>query len=135
MMGSQDPMNYGDSFSYQLKFPDAGLFRYHPHIDEQIQQELGLYGNYLVTPEDNSDREKSSFNSEQVLILDDIQLSSDGTPQVQKNPENQSLMGRYGDQMLINGQENFSFEASSGDVVRLYLTNTANVRPFHLAIS
>ncbi|HMT27514.1 MAG TPA: multicopper oxidase domain-containing protein, partial [Candidatus Absconditabacterales bacterium] len=26
MMGSQDPMNYGDSFSYQLKFPDAGLF-------------------------------------------------------------------------------------------------------------
>lgn len=135
MMGSQDPMRYGDSFSYQLKFPDAGLFRYHPHMDEQIQQELGLYGNYLVTDEDKSDWQKNSFNSEQALILDDIQLTPDGIPQVQKNPDNQSLMGRYGNQMLINGQEYFSFGASSGDIVRLYLTNTANVRPFLLAIS
>ena len=38
----------GESFEYQLKFPDSGLFWYHPHVREDYQQELGLYGAILV---------------------------------------------------------------------------------------
>ena len=40
----------GQSFTYQLKFPDEGLFWYHPHVREDIQQDLGLYGNIFVSP-------------------------------------------------------------------------------------
>jgi FtsP/CotA-like multicopper oxidase with cupredoxin domain len=43
-------------------------------------------------------------------------------------------MGRYGNVMLVNGQTDFSMEARRGEVVRLYLTNTANVRPFNFSI-
>src|SRR5258707_15594933 len=37
-----------DAFTYQLRFPDAGIYWYHPHIREDIQQALGLYGNIVV---------------------------------------------------------------------------------------
>ena len=37
-------------FTYRLRFPDAGIYWYHPHVREDIQQELGLYGNLLVRP-------------------------------------------------------------------------------------
>jgi FtsP/CotA-like multicopper oxidase with cupredoxin domain len=36
--------------------------------------------------------------------------------------------------MLINGATEYSFEASPGEVMRLYLTNTANVRRFAFRI-
>ncbi|MDC1205651.1 multicopper oxidase domain-containing protein, partial [Candidatus Pacebacteria bacterium] len=41
----------GDSFSYELEFPDTGVFWYHPHVREDYQQELGLYGNFIVEEE------------------------------------------------------------------------------------
>jgi len=43
-------------------------------------------------------------------------------------------MGRYGNVMLVNGQTEYTMEARRGEVVRLYLTNTANVRPFNVRI-
>ena len=36
--------------------------------------------------------------------------------------------------MLINGETTFSGEASVGEVVRLYLVNTANTRIFNVAL-
>ncbi|MCA9360513.1 multicopper oxidase domain-containing protein, partial [Candidatus Kaiserbacteria bacterium] len=38
----------GESFSYELEFPDTGVFWYHPHVREDYQQEMGLYGNMIV---------------------------------------------------------------------------------------
>lgn len=132
MMGKQDPINYGDSFEYQIHFPDAGVFWYHPHMDEQIQQELWLYGNYIVTGtwEDRT----SGFDSQKTLVLDDIQLNDNNTPQVTTNPDNQMLMGRYGNDMLINGQESYTLDLTGWQIYRFYITNVANVRPFHLTI-
>jgi FtsP/CotA-like multicopper oxidase with cupredoxin domain len=43
-------------------------------------------------------------------------------------------MGRYGNVMLINGETRFSGAAAAGEVVRLYLVNTANTRIFNFAI-
>ena len=31
----------GESFSYELEFPDTGVFWYHPHVREDYQQEMG----------------------------------------------------------------------------------------------
>src|SRR3989344_2602467 len=47
---SQKPIHPGESFTYKVRFPDEGIFWYHPHIREDYAQELGLYGNYLVVP-------------------------------------------------------------------------------------
>jgi suppressor of ftsI len=44
------------------------------------------------------------------------------------------LMGRYGNKTLVNGQDRYT-QAITGNTTRLYLTNTANVRPFNLTIS
>jgi FtsP/CotA-like multicopper oxidase with cupredoxin domain len=43
-------------------------------------------------------------------------------------------MGRFGNVMLVNGESHFSGEAAVGEVVRLYLVNTANTRLFNIAI-
>jgi FtsP/CotA-like multicopper oxidase with cupredoxin domain len=43
-------------------------------------------------------------------------------------------MGRYGNVMLVNGATVYALEARRGEVVRFYLTNTANVRPFNIRI-
>jgi FtsP/CotA-like multicopper oxidase with cupredoxin domain len=43
-------------------------------------------------------------------------------------------MGRFGNVMLINGEPRFSAEASVGEVVRLYVVNTANTRIFKFAL-
>ena len=47
---TQDPIKPGQSFTYTLKFPDEGVYWYHPHIREDYAQELGLYGNFIVIP-------------------------------------------------------------------------------------
>ena len=43
-------------------------------------------------------------------------------------------MGRYGNVMLINGETQFSGQAAAGEVVRLYVVNTANTRIFNFAV-
>jgi FtsP/CotA-like multicopper oxidase with cupredoxin domain len=43
-------------------------------------------------------------------------------------------MGRFGDHMLVSGEEEISLSVRRGEVVRLYLTNTANTRVFNVAV-
>jgi len=43
-------------------------------------------------------------------------------------------MGRYGNVMLINGETEFSGQVAVGEVVRLYLVNTANTRIFNFVV-
>ena len=67
----------GERFTYRLRFPDAGIYWYHPHVREDIQQDLGLYGNMLV----RSPRRRllrARRNREEVLMLDDLLVGDDG---------------------------------------------------------
>lgn len=43
-------------------------------------------------------------------------------------------MGRYGNVMLINGETNYQLNATKGEVIRFYLTNAANARPFNFGV-
>ena len=43
-------------------------------------------------------------------------------------------MGRFGNVMLIAGEPDLSLEAKQDEVVRFYLTNTANTRVFNVAL-
>lgn len=122
----------GQNFTYTLKFPDAGMYWYHPHVREDFQQELGLYGNYLVEPADSN--YWSPVNREVPLFLDDI-LIENGKILLSKDSADRTLMGRFGNVMLVNGETNYSLSVHKGEVVRFYITNSANVRPFNISIN
>src|SRR5678816_4367671 len=47
---TQDTVAPGATFTYVVRVPDSGIYWYHPHVREDIQQDLGLYGNVLVRP-------------------------------------------------------------------------------------
>ena len=72
---TQDPVNPGETFVYHVYFPDPGIYWYHPHVREDIQQELGLYGNMIVESPDPD--YYSPVNREEVLILDDLFMDRD----------------------------------------------------------
>lgn len=128
---TQEEMKPGETFSYKLKFPDVGMYWYHPHVREDYQQELGLYGGYLVIPESNT--YWSPVNREVPLFLDDI-LIEEGNILLSKDKADRTLMGRFGNVMLVNGDDNYRLDMKKGEVVRLYVTNAANARPFNFAI-
>lgn len=130
--GMQPPIPAGGRFTYRVRFPDAGLYWYHPHIREDYAQEHGLYGTIIVVPSDGT--YWAPVNREIVLVLDDI-LIEDGmiAPFSQSQP-NRTLMGRYGNVMLLNGTPDFKMSVACGEVVRLYIVNTANARIINLGI-
>lgn len=102
-------MKYGDSFDYKLEFPDTGVFWYHPHVREDMQQELGLYGNFIVSP--NKKDFYNLVNNEETLVLDDILIENGKIAPISSEFANYVIMGRFGNTMLINGDTNFVLNA------------------------
>ncbi len=129
---TMDVQKPGDSFEYKLDFVDEGIYWYHPHVREDYQQELGLYGNMLVNP--TYDDYYNGVNLEVPLILDDILIVDGDVEPFYKDYGTKTLMGRFGNVMLINGDEEYSLEANKGDVVRFYLTSVSNTRMFNISI-
>ena len=121
----------GESFIYQLYFPDAGVFWYHPHVREDYTQEMGLYGNFIVRSSAKDFLEP--VNNEIFLTLDDILIGRNIEP-FYKNYTNYAAMGRFGNVMILNGSDHYFADANKGDIVRFYITNTANTRTFNLKI-
>jgi FtsP/CotA-like multicopper oxidase with cupredoxin domain len=121
----------GQSFTYQLKFPDEGLFWYHPHVREDIQQDLGLYGNIFVSPPGAT---TVPGPNESFLILDDLLLGDAGLVPYGASTPTHAAMGRFGNVMLVNGETSWSATARTGEVMRLHLTNVANTRTFNLSL-
>jgi hypothetical protein len=117
---TQEPIPIGGSFTYAVQFADAGFYWYHPHMREGFAQEIGLYGTIVVEPSEPS--YWPAVDRDLTIVLDDL-LVEDG----HVAPFNRSTAtGRFGNKMLINGQTEFSGEAALGEVVRLYVVNTAN---------
>ena len=132
MMWTQDPVWNWESFTYEITFPDSGIFWYHPHIREDIQQELWLAGTYIVTPKNPDYWWK--VNSEEVLVLDDIFIENWKIADFSDEFANYVLMGRFGNTMLINGQTNYTLQAKKWEVKRLYLSNVSNTRTYNFEI-
>ena len=129
---TQAPIPVGGEFTYRIQFPDAGLYWYHPHIREDYTQELGLYGNILVVPTDPdywppADRDL-------VLTVDDLLVEDGKIAPFSPTETSYAAMGRFGNVFLTSGEPDLRLEARVGEVVRLWLTNTANTRVFNLAV-
>ena len=129
---TQAPIPVGETFSYELLFPDPGVYWYHPHIREDYGQELGLYGNVLVVPAEPG--YWPPVDRELLLTLDDILIEDGKVAAFSPVETTHVAMGRFGNTMLVSGEPDLSLTARRGEVVRLYLTNTANTRVFNVAL-
>lgn len=130
---TQAPIPIGGRFIYQVKFPDAGIYWYHPHVREDYGLEMGLYGAIVVEPADAAywppaDRELT-------LTLDDLLIEEGKIAPFRRSGPTFTAMGRFGNVLLINGEAAFSGRAAVGEVVRLYLIDTANTRLFNVAVN
>ena len=129
---TQPPIEIGGEFTYRLRFPDAGLYWYHPHIREDYGLDMGLYGNIVVEAVDaeywpNVDREV-------VVTLDDVLVEDGRIAAFHEAGPTHVAMGRFGNVMLTGGETSLTLGSQVGEVVRFYFTNTANTRLFNVAL-
>ena len=129
---TQAPIPVGETFTYEVQVPDPGAYWYHPHIREDYGQEMGLYGNILVTPADSNYWPPA--NRELLLTLDDILIEDGQIAAFSESETTHVAMGRFGNVMLVAGEPDLSLAARRGEVVRFYFTNTANTRVFNVAL-
>jgi len=130
---TQEPVQRGGTFVYTVHFPDAGLYWYHPHVREDVQQSMGLFGNMIV------DSPIADYyapaNSEHVMMLDDLLINGDTLVPFGGEGPDFALMGRVGNVLLVNGEPSYAVRVKKGEVARFYLTNTASSRTYNLSFS
>lgn len=127
---SQEAVPPGGRFQYVVKFPDAGLYWYHPHVREDVQQDLGLSGNIMV----RGGESLPPVHREEILLLDDLLIGDGGLVPYGTEHATHALMGRFGNVMQINGEPLWQGRARPGEVVRFWFTNAANARTWNLSI-
>ncbi|WP_369259335.1 multicopper oxidase domain-containing protein [Geodermatophilus amargosae] len=129
---TQQPILPGGSFTYRLSFPDPGLYWYHPHVREDYTQEMGLYGSILVEPAEPDYWPPA--HRDVVLTVDDVLVEDGVIAPFSRTQTNHAAMGRYGNVLLVAGETDLTLPAHTGEVVRLWLTNTANSRVFDVRL-
>jgi FtsP/CotA-like multicopper oxidase with cupredoxin domain len=129
---TQAPIEIGQTFSYRVKFPDPGFYWYHPHLREDYGQEMGMYGTIIVEPKDTTYWPR--VDRQLAVTLDDVLIEDGLIAPFSRSGPTFTAMGRFGNVLLINGEERLHAEVTLGDVVRLHLVNTANTRIFNVAI-
>jgi suppressor of ftsI len=128
---TQDSVNVGGDFVYTVHFPDAGIYWYHPHVREDIEQAMGLFGNVLV---DSPEKDYySPVNREETLVLDDILMNADTLIAFGKEVEDFALMGRVGNVLLVNGEPRYATRVKKGEVVRYFITNVSSSRTWNVS--
>jgi len=128
---TQDAVEPGGTFQYQIRFPDPGIYWYHPHHREDVQQELGLAGNMLIEP--LAENYYGPVTREEVVMLDDLLLDDTDVVPFGDESANYMLMGRFGNVFLTNGEPEYGLDVDAGDVVRFHFTNVSNTRTFNLS--
>ena len=129
---TQAPIPLGGEFTYRVRFPDAGLYWYHPHIREDYGLDMGLYGNLVVVPAEAD--YWPPVNREVVVTLDDVLIEGGQIAPFHHAGPTHVAMGRFGNVMLTGGEADLRLEAQVGEVVRFYFTNTANTRVFNVTL-
>jgi FtsP/CotA-like multicopper oxidase with cupredoxin domain len=130
---TQQPIPIGGEYTYRLRFPDPGLYWYHPHVREDHGLEMGLYGAIVVDPAEPdywppADRDL-------VVTLDDVLIEDGAIAPFSRTGIDHVAMGRFGNVMLTAGRTDWTAAVRTGEVVRLHLVNTANTRLFNVALA
>jgi FtsP/CotA-like multicopper oxidase with cupredoxin domain len=88
---TQHPIPVFGVFTYRLRFPDPGLYWYHPQVRQNDGQEIGLYGQIIVDPTGPDDR--PPVNREIPLTLNKILIAEDQLPAVHRSWPRHTTMG------------------------------------------
>lgn len=122
---TQDPIEPGQTFLYELEAPDAGTFWYHPHQRSFEQVGRGLYGSLVV-----EERQAIDIDRELTWVLDDWRLTANAqlTGDYSGNRHDMSHAGRIGNTVTINGEIPDRFHLRRGERIRIRLINAANAR-------
>src|SRR6185312_8185334 len=91
---TQDPIPVGGDFTYRLRFPDPGLYSYHPHIRDDYGLDMGLYGNIVVAPTEPD--YWPAVNREVVVTLDDVLVEDGQIAAFHHAGPTHVAMGRFG---------------------------------------
>jgi FtsP/CotA-like multicopper oxidase with cupredoxin domain len=124
----QYPVAPGEMFTYRFRLPDAGTFWYHPHSNEVVQLERGLYGAIVVRGPN-----EPQLDAERVLVLDDVALDRKG----QIKPPGwwiEQHDGRQGNTRLVNGRKEPEMTIAAGQVERWRIVNASSARYVRLSI-
>lgn len=128
---TQDPVEPGETFTYEIEVPDAGVFWYHPHVRTDVQKELGLYGALIVEPPKEP---TETYPEEDVLMLDDIRLMDGDVPHMYEETVTFADSGRWGNQVFVNGSGTAEqVEIPPHQRHRLHLVNPSNARTWRLS--
>jgi FtsP/CotA-like multicopper oxidase with cupredoxin domain len=124
----QRPVPPAGTFTYRFRLPDAGTFWYHPHTNETVQMERGLYGALVVRSDD-----EPVLDAERILVLDDLKLDRHGDVAkfggiVQRHD------GREGDIRLVNGLREPDLQIAAGQIERWRIVNASSARYVRLSI-
>jgi FtsP/CotA-like multicopper oxidase with cupredoxin domain len=124
----QHPVAPGETFTYRFRVPDAGTFWYHPHSNEVVQLERGLYGAMVVRGPNEPE-----LDADRVLVLDDVQLDR----KARIAPPGwwiEQHDGRQGNTLLVNGRKEPELTIAAGQVERWRIVNAASARYVRLSI-
>src|SRR5687767_2654682 len=124
----QRPIKPGDTFTYRFALRDAGTFWYHPHMNETVQLERGLYGALIVRGPN-----EPVLDAERVLVLDDVKLDRKG----QIKPLGGLIErhdGRQGGTRLVNGKVEPELTMAAGQIERWRIINASSARYVRLSI-
>ena len=124
----QNPIAPGETFAYRFVLPDSGTFWYHPHSNEPVQMELGLYGALVVRGPN-----EPQLDAERVLVLDDVALDHKG--QV-KLPDSWADPHEHSEEntRLVNGRSEPELRMAAGQVERWRILNASSARYVRLSI-
>jgi FtsP/CotA-like multicopper oxidase with cupredoxin domain len=124
----QRPVAPGETFTYRFLARDAGTFWYHPHVNETVQLERGLYGALIVRGES-----EPVLDGERILVLDDLSLDEAGGI-VFGGGARERHDGREGAVRLVNGRAEAELVMAAGQVERWRILNCCSARYIRLSI-
>lgn len=122
----------GASFDYEYQLPEdhpPGVYWYHPHHHGNVAEQVfgGLYGAIIV--EDLAD---IPVSRERVLVISDISLDASG--RIPASSEMDTVVGREGNLILVNGQVLPHMTAQPGERERWRIVNACTSRYLRLRL-
>ena len=129
---TQPPIPIGGEFTYRLRFPDAGLYWYHPHVREDYGLDMGLYGNIVVEPADAATGRPSTVKSSSRSTTSSSKTAA--SPRSTRPARRTSPWAASATSCSPAARPTSRSRPQVGEVVRFYFTNTANTRLFNVAI-
>ena len=130
--GPTEPVKSGSDRIYAFDIPanSAGSYWYHPHPHGKAAEQVyrGLAGAFIVKPK--LDPIPPEFG-DTVLFMSDLRLAADGT--LPPSTMIDTMNGRIGDHVLVNGQKNPVLNMPVGTSRRFCLYNATSARFLRLS--